>query len=52
MIYNSLGQQVQETSMNNTPYIRIPLSDFSSGVYFIRLRTSDGDVTQKVIVVK
>lgn len=45
-IYNVLGQQVYSGSFNHSFSERIPLTDFRSGLYFIRLKQLDGKTLQ------
>lgn len=39
-IYNLFGQKVQTVSINNNSHIQLNISDFSSGLYFIRMDNS------------
>ena len=53
-ITNMLGQQVEEVytgALNSDPYsFKINTNNFSSGIYFITLRTESQNITRKIIV--
>ncbi len=56
LIINSLGQVVYERKIVlkdlSTPLLSINTSDFSSGLYFLSLRTDGFEVTKKFVVVR
>lgn len=51
-LYNILGQAVSSWKINNQEQenIKIPIKMVSSGVYIAKMKTSDGEVSKKVIV--
>ena len=48
-IYNVLGMMVDEIEMNSNE-IEINVSEYKSGIYFINVETSNGNIIKKMIV--
>ena len=48
-IYNCLGMLVEEIDVNSGE-IEINVSDYNSGIYFINVETSNGNIIKKMIV--
>jgi hypothetical protein len=51
-LYNILGQSISTWKIENQEQqnIKIPMKSVSSGVYIAKLKTSDGEISKKVIV--
>jgi hypothetical protein len=51
-LYNILGQSISSWKIENQEQqdIKIPIKNLSSGVYIAKLKTSDGEISKKVIV--
>lgn len=51
-LYNILGQSISSWKIENQDQqnIRIPLKNISSGIYIAKVKTANGDITQKIIV--
>lgn len=51
-LYNMLGQSVASWDFRNAKQskIQVPLQDISTGTYIIKVRTTNGDVSKKIIV--
>jgi hypothetical protein len=51
-LYNILGQSISTWKIENQEQqdIKIPIKTVSSGVYIAKLKTSDGEISKKVIV--
>lgn len=47
-IYNQLGSQLKATHLTYTDKATIDISDFSSGIYFVVVKTKMGSVTKRV----
>lgn len=50
-VFNSKGQLIELLS-NKTSYERIDFSSFPTGTYFLRLRTNNGVLTEKLLIEK
>ena len=48
-VFNIIGQQIEAGSFNSTVK-QVDLSQFSSGVYFIKISSGDRNITKKVII--
>ncbi len=48
---NSLGQMesIKFVSLNNGEYLQVDMSQFSSGVYYLQMRTEKNVVSKKVV---
>ncbi len=51
-VYNHLGKLVQTHEVQNTFSTQLDLSAESNGIYFIRIESSEGNITQKLILNK
>jgi len=51
-VYDHLGKLVQSHEVQNTFSTQLDLSAHSNGLYFIRIESSDGNITQKLILNK
>ncbi len=52
-LYNMLGQFIAEWKLNDSnqvEVVQIPVNDISQGTYIIKVKTSSGNVTKKVII--
>lgn len=51
-LYNVLGQEVTAWNISNgrEPYIELPLSSMSSGIYIVQVQTDQGAVSKKINV--
>ncbi len=50
-ISNALGQTIQQQSITSSR-VELNLSEQASGVYFIRIKTAEGEAIQKLILQK
>lgn len=48
-IYNTLGQSVAKGNLNSDRMHNINMSQYESGIYFVKLSTSTTSITQKVV---
>ncbi len=48
-IYNSIGAQIKSINLNNTKYVDVDLSDFSNGIYMLKITTDNIVSTKKII---
>lgn len=48
-IYNSIGQVIVATPTNSNSQLTIDISNYSNGIYFIRIRTNDKEETLRFI---
>ncbi|MGM0649692.1 MAG: T9SS type A sorting domain-containing protein [Bacteroidota bacterium] len=51
-IYNSLGKKIKERNITNTKQIEINLRNNPQGLYFINIRSEEGNFTEKVQLIK
>ncbi len=49
-VVNMSGQIVQERSHLNLPVVELTASDFSKGVYFVRVTTPQGETERKMVI--
>jgi len=51
-IYNTLGQAIENKKTGNQEQqdIQIPIKNMSSGLYIAKLKTSEGEISKKIIV--
>jgi hypothetical protein len=49
-VRNNLGQIIQLLTLENTQEAQLNVEKFSTGIYFVEIRTEDGIGTEKVIV--
>jgi hypothetical protein len=51
-LINMLGQNIKTWSIENTTgnKIQIPVSNISTGTYIVKVMTSKGDLTKKIII--
>lgn len=47
--YNTIGNEIKSISAKNTKELKINLSDFSSGIYFVKIDAANQSVTKKII---
>ena len=47
-----IGQQIYTTSVSASGKQELNLSEFSKGIYFMRLKTETGEVTKKIMIAK
>jgi hypothetical protein len=52
LLFNMLGQEVSFWNLKNQTQseFKLPVSEISSGTYIVKIKTSNGDVTKKIIV--
>jgi len=51
IIYNYLGREIYNTPVNNQSELKINISNYSSGIYFVQYKTTPGiTYTEKLIV--
>ncbi len=52
ILFNTLGQQLArfETASQDQQNIKLDVSGFATGTYFVQLKTSSGSVTKKIIL--
>ena len=53
-IYNSIGQQLWFSDLPSSEEHRLPISvnDFSTGLYFLQVRSDEGQVTKRFVIDK
>lgn len=49
-LFNLLGQMINSWNVENKPNIQIPIQYISQGVYSVKVKTSKGDFSTKIIV--
>ena len=51
-LYNMLGQSIRtwEVKNNNQSKIQIPVNNVSTGTYIVKVHTSKGDISKKIII--
>ena len=51
-LFNMLGQSIESWSIENATQqdLQLPLKNLSSGIYIVRIQTSNGDLSKKIIV--
>ena len=49
-LYNILGQEVLNLTVKNQKQTQIPLTIINSGVYVVKVKTTNGDFTKKIMV--
>ncbi len=49
-LYNSIGQKIKSYNSDNSNYINISKSELKHDVYFVKLKSTQGVITKKVVV--
>lgn len=49
-IYNSLGQKILQIENINSSYMEVPVAILPEGIYFIKIKTNKGLLTEKLII--
>ncbi|PBQ30746.1 hypothetical protein CNR22_02805 [Sphingobacteriaceae bacterium] len=49
-VYNAMGQLIFNAENNSEPTTKLDLSDYSSGLYFVKIKSGNKEVTKKIIL--
>lgn len=51
-VYNSVGQLVQESVVNNAPQVKLNTTQLESGIYFVSIPTTSGNLLHSLVIRK